>query len=153
MKLVKIQNYDNDKLLVKKSRGQLTIFDIQGALRDAENDKTYALFLRAGEFNGWIGEADIVSSVLMVDIEDYHNCPVCGKALEILRTLLYEQGFQDGIASCQNNTESEKRKIGPPLKRNRIDWKSVDWSKNNSVLAREIGVTRQAVKAQRSKAR
>lgn len=41
------------------------------------------------------------------------------------------------------------KKRGAPLAENRIDWTTVDFSKGDAELARELGVARQAVRSQR----
>lgn len=46
--------------------------------------------------------------------------------------------------------DEKTTKAGPPLQENRVDWTSVDWSKPNAVLARELGVSRQRVSAARN---
>lgn len=42
-------------------------------------------------------------------------------------------------------------KRGAPLSENRIDWTTVDFSKRDAELARELGVTRQTVRTQRAR--
>ena len=45
--------------------------------------------------------------------------------------------------------QQRKKKRGAPRSEDRIDWTTVDFSKGDSELARELGVARQTVRSQR----
>ena len=47
--------------------------------------------------------------------------------------------------------EAEPKRSGAPLVENRSDWAGVDWAKPNAQIARELGVARQTVAAQRKR--
>ncbi len=48
-------------------------------------------------------------------------------------------------------SKKQKRKPGAPLAGQRIDWSTVDFSRGDAVLARELGVAPQSVRFQRLK--
>lgn len=47
--------------------------------------------------------------------------------------------------------EAERKTAGAPLVEHRADWDSVDWTLTNAEISRILGVTRQAVAAQRKR--
>lgn len=104
-KYVKIETPEYGVLLVKKTRGELRVEDVMNAIRDNSPNELYALFLKAPEFDGWLGE-DKVDRVVLHNVTTCDQCPVCRKALDEERGLVYEAAFQDGyqaaMAAAQN---------------------------------------------------
>lgn len=67
-----------------------------------------------------------------------------------------------GLIGCDVSTVTERLRLlrgdtgskyrgGAPLAENRVNYAQVDWSKANSTLARELGVTRQTIMQQRKR--
>ena len=92
---VKIETPEYGVILVRKSRGELSVEDVMEAIQDNGLDDLYALFLKAPVFDGWLGE-DKLDHVVLHNVTTCDRCPVCQKALDEERGLVYDAAFQDG---------------------------------------------------------
>jgi hypothetical protein len=71
--------------------------------------------------------------------------------LSAARDIMAEAMIAGFLASHAPDPAPMKKKTGPPLAEDRIDWSAVDWEMANATLARELGVSPQAVAKQRGK--
>jgi hypothetical protein len=103
--LVHLERLAHDKLVVKKSRGELTVQEIFEAFRGVEG--VYALFIRAPEFDGYLGEGRL-THVMLYSATEYDDCPVCGKARDAMYNEMYEEavreGYREGVRDARNDT-------------------------------------------------
>ena len=95
-RFVKIEKPEYGVVLVKKSRGELSVEDVMEAIRDnGLEDDLFALFLRAPVFDGYLGE-DKVNRVVLHNLTTCDICPVCMKIQEDERGRIYDIAFQEG---------------------------------------------------------
>lgn len=104
---VKIQQPEYGVVLVKKSRGELSVEDVMEAIRDnGFEDELFALFLKAPVFDGYLGE-DKVSQVVLHNLTTCDVCPVCMKIQDDERGRIYDAAFQEGytagLSAAQKN--------------------------------------------------
>ena len=85
-------------IVVRKSKGDLSIEDVMEALRDTPyEDDDFALFVRVPVFNGYYGEEKPFSSVTLYRITNADNCPACARNLQELRDKYFEEGYKYGL--------------------------------------------------------
>jgi hypothetical protein len=91
--LVHVERPEHGVLLFRKSRGKLTVEDITDALRDRDDESPYVLFLKATQFNGYLGEDHLPSTAVIHNLSELDNCPACGKSYEKMLSDLYDGAF------------------------------------------------------------
>lgn len=94
-RLVNIEKPEYGVVLVKKSRGELSVEDVMNAIRDADIDDCFVMFFKATQFDGYLGDEKGTSAVLH-NITTTDSCPVCCKITEEMYGQIYDSAFQDG---------------------------------------------------------
>lgn len=113
-RLVSVRSPEYGRLIVKKSRGALTVDDLFDAFRENKIEGIYAIFVQRPEFDGYLGESEDkkVTAVMLYEVSNTDHCPACGKSMEDWRGQWYESTFQDGYQAGFQAVQEEKGKAG-----------------------------------------
>jgi hypothetical protein len=87
---------EQDAIVVRKSRGALSLDDIPDALRDHNMDDAFALFFKATVFDGYLGKNERCSAVKLYNVSTADACPACGRRLDEAEARLYEEAYRAG---------------------------------------------------------
>jgi glycerate kinase len=89
---VHVEKPEHGIIVVRKTCGDLTVEEVCEAIRDGWRDDIFALFLKAPEFDGYVGEGKR-KSVVLHNVSTMDVCPVCCKAREEIYNQIYEAAY------------------------------------------------------------
>ena len=101
-KFVSVETSEPGVLLIKKSRGTLSLENIMDTLREENDDGLFAIFFKPAAHDCYPGmDLDAQIPVEAHEITGLSYCPVCSKTLDEERGAIYDSGFQDGLAAAR----------------------------------------------------